>query len=101
VSQQDEDKGNMPKSMDTFLLKPSHLIETVKTQPARANQVVLFEQNMYNRSAHNSCKEGDLLPPTAIDAAMTSNQQPLLQQTVLQYNTVIIVVEVSCVPRGY
>jgi hypothetical protein len=83
----------VPTFMDTFVLKPSHLIETVKSQPANANQMVLLE-HIYNLCAHNSCNERYILPSTTLDAAMTSKHQPLLQQIVMQYNIGIMMDEV-------
>jgi hypothetical protein len=72
--------------METFLLKLTHLIYAAKKEPARDNLMKLFGY-MANCCAHKHCKEGTLI---LLAFAFSNDQQALLQPTMMQCTTGVI-----------
>jgi hypothetical protein len=105
VSSDDEDNGtNQPKSkgkdnsptcMETFTLKPACLIHAAKTKPTRHNHMKLFK-HMTNFCARQNAKLGSLKPSSALDVEFTHDLAALLQPTIMQCNTGVIMDEMRC-----
>jgi hypothetical protein len=102
VSSDDEDddtnqpkskgKDNSPTCLETFTLKPARLVHAAKTKPTRHNQMKLFE-HMTNFCARQNAKVGTLKPSSALDVEFTQDQATLLQPTMMQCNTGVIMDE--------
>jgi hypothetical protein len=78
--------------METFTLKPARLVHADKTKPTRHNQIKLFE-HMTNFCARQNAKAGTLKPSSALDVEFTQDQAAVLQPTMMQCNTGVIMDE--------
>jgi hypothetical protein len=78
--------------MEKFTFKPAHLVHATTAKPTRENQIKLFE-HMTIVCARKNVKLGSLKLSSSLDVEFTQEQAALLQPTMNQCNTGVIMVE--------